>query len=236
MSLFDALLLDSARLDVWIALRTDGVMGSGTESDPYDGGVRTQALVAISSLVRDSGPNTSPSVAVANTGAVNHGYIEGEVVTIAGATGATGPYYNGTFNIFSVTANSFKYQMSQDPGADATGSNITCQLDPHMFDFWMRRVAPYCGVHIGPGVFETRGNGGAPGGWQPQSHQRIAGSGIDVTTLKLVEAAVQDGSYAAVWVPWPYYVTDFELCDLTVDGNLGGQPIPNGKDFAPVTC
>jgi len=37
MSLLDSLLLDPARLDVWIALRTDGVKGSGTESDPYNG-------------------------------------------------------------------------------------------------------------------------------------------------------------------------------------------------------
>jgi hypothetical protein len=37
MSLLDALLLDPARLDVWIALRADGVKGSGTESDRTTG-------------------------------------------------------------------------------------------------------------------------------------------------------------------------------------------------------
>ena len=37
MSLGDALLLDLARLNVWLALRNDGVAGSGTESEPYDG-------------------------------------------------------------------------------------------------------------------------------------------------------------------------------------------------------
>ena len=37
MSLLDALLLDPAPLEIWIAYRTDGIKGSGTASDPYDG-------------------------------------------------------------------------------------------------------------------------------------------------------------------------------------------------------
>ena len=37
MSLIDALLLDPAPFNVWIAARTDGIKGSGTASDPYDG-------------------------------------------------------------------------------------------------------------------------------------------------------------------------------------------------------
>ena len=37
MSLLDALLLDPAPFNVWIAFRTDGIKGSGTASDPYDG-------------------------------------------------------------------------------------------------------------------------------------------------------------------------------------------------------
>ena len=42
MSLLDALLLEGYRdpRDLWIALRTDGQMGSGTIDDPYDGGTR----------------------------------------------------------------------------------------------------------------------------------------------------------------------------------------------------
>src|SRR2546423_2684242 len=42
MSLLDSLLLDPARLDVWIAMRTDGVAGTGTESDPYDGSTQVK--------------------------------------------------------------------------------------------------------------------------------------------------------------------------------------------------
>lgn len=37
MSLLDALLLDPSRINVWIAYRNDGVKGSGTQNDPYDG-------------------------------------------------------------------------------------------------------------------------------------------------------------------------------------------------------
>lgn len=37
MSLSDALLLDPAPFDIWIAARTDGAKGSGTLNDPYDG-------------------------------------------------------------------------------------------------------------------------------------------------------------------------------------------------------
>ena len=37
MSLLDALLLDPAPFNVWIAKRADGLKGSVTASDPYDG-------------------------------------------------------------------------------------------------------------------------------------------------------------------------------------------------------
>jgi len=37
MPLLDALLLDPCKINVWIAYRTEGVAGSGTQNDPYDG-------------------------------------------------------------------------------------------------------------------------------------------------------------------------------------------------------
>ena len=36
MSLLDALLLDPYRINFWLAIRTDGVAGSGTQADPYN--------------------------------------------------------------------------------------------------------------------------------------------------------------------------------------------------------
>ena len=38
MSLLDALLLDPAPFNIWLAVGTDGIKGTGTASDPFDGG------------------------------------------------------------------------------------------------------------------------------------------------------------------------------------------------------
>ena len=42
MSLSEALLLDPYSFDIWIAKRTDGIKGSGTLNDPYDGSTATK--------------------------------------------------------------------------------------------------------------------------------------------------------------------------------------------------
>jgi len=42
MSLLDALLLDPAPFNIWIAARTDGIKGSGTASDPYNGSTQAR--------------------------------------------------------------------------------------------------------------------------------------------------------------------------------------------------
>jgi hypothetical protein len=101
MSLLEALLLDPVRINVWIAKRGDGIAGSGTQTDPFDG----------STLAK--------------------------------------------------------------------------------FDALMSGMAVNTCVHLGPGEFETAGyyNGLSGSGWQAKSGMRIVGSGIDVTTLKLVSAA-----------------------------------------------
>jgi hypothetical protein len=138
MSLSDSLLLDPARLDVWIALRADGVKGSGTESDPYDG---------------------SPAA---------------------------------------------------------------------KFDALMQSLPTNTTAHIGPGIFETQGSDG----WQPKSGQRIIGSGIDVTVLKVLGAAQPNHGFKAIG--GGSFVTGFEASDFTVGCNLGGRPAQAGYDFPPV--
>lgn len=55
MSLLDSLFLDPDRINVWIAYRTDGVKGSGTQSDPYDGSSAT----GFDSLMRGFSANTA---------------------------------------------------------------------------------------------------------------------------------------------------------------------------------
>ena len=42
MALIDALLLESYRMNVWIAARADGVPGTGTHSHPYDGSTQAK--------------------------------------------------------------------------------------------------------------------------------------------------------------------------------------------------
>jgi hypothetical protein len=62
MSLLDALLLDPYRMNIWIASRTDGVAGSGTQNDPYDGSTAARLDTVLNSLVASTrihfGPGT----------------------------------------------------------------------------------------------------------------------------------------------------------------------------------
>jgi hypothetical protein len=142
MSLLDALFLDPSALNVWVAARTDGVLGSGTLADPYNGS----------------------------------------------------------------TVDSFDRVM-----------NLIAQFPQSRH------------VHLGPGVFETRGysDQASDAGWQPAAGMRITGSGMDVTTLRLVGAAQTDGQYFAIGHALGASgrtVDFFEVADLTIDCNLAGQP------------
>ena len=68
MSLFDTLLLDPAPFQIWIANRSDLLTGSGTASDPYNGGVvggvsqfdivMNRTDVALANVVIHLGPGT----------------------------------------------------------------------------------------------------------------------------------------------------------------------------------
>src|SRR5437016_2820419 len=134
MSLLDALLLDPYRMNVWIAYRTDGVAGSGTQSDPYDGSTATK------------------------------------------------------------------------------------------FDTAMNGVGPNTCIHLGPGTFETAGyyDGITGTYWQAKTGMRIAGSGIDVTTLKLVNTTPTTQRVYVIGHALSSSTVDFfEVSNLTIDCNLG---------------
>ena len=60
MSLLDALLLDPYRINVWIAKRTDGVAGTGTQNDPYDGSTAAKLDVLLNSLASKSRVHLGP--------------------------------------------------------------------------------------------------------------------------------------------------------------------------------
>ena len=92
-----------------------------------------------------------------------------------------------------------------------------------LFDPLMNSFPPYTTVHLGPGLFPTQGHAdGVSGGWQPKRGQRIVGSGIDVTTVKLAPASpTADKAYFAIGADDLALIDGFEASDFTVDCNLG---------------
>ena len=137
MSLLDALLLDPAPFNVWIAKRTDGIKGSGTISDPYDGSTQSR---------------------------------------------------------FDAAMNQFAAQ-----------SNVA--------------------IHLGPGEFETKGYYlDSAAGWQMRPGMKIRGSGIDVTTLKLIPGATNVHHFA-IGHALTTTVDTAEVSDLTINGNLDASGV-----------
>jgi hypothetical protein len=64
MPLSDALLLDPPMdvYDVWISVRTDGLKGCGSASDPWNGAPRAACALAFESLLRGYGSNPARTV------------------------------------------------------------------------------------------------------------------------------------------------------------------------------
>ncbi len=91
-------------------------------------------------------------------------------------------------------------------------------------------------VHIGPGIFQTRGFGGVSGGWSPRSNWKIVGAGMWQTTLKLVDAPSDNDLRAPIGCPYSILVDGFEYSDLSLDGNMGGQPVQAGQVYPNLGC
>src|SRR5439155_4633915 len=101
------------------------------------------------------------------------------------ATGSDAQYYNGTFSISNVAANTFQYTMSGTPTGSATGT-ISCRLSQTGGPMVPLPVNPPIAVRLGSGTFKTNGYAdGVSGGWQPRPGMKIVGSGADVTILQL---------------------------------------------------
>lgn len=107
---------------------------------------------------------------------------------------------------------------------------------PERFDAIMSSIQPLTVVHLGPGMFQTRGyyDGGAftGYGWQAKGQTRIVGSGKDVTTLQLVSNGSTTGypHYYAIGHAFttsqngPPNLADFlEISDLTIDCGASSQ-------------
>ena len=226
------MLLDPYRdpREVWIALRSDGVRGSGTQSDPYDGSVRLAAGI-FASVERDSANDRRAIVVTAS----NHGLIDGDVVSISGATISIepAPLFDGEFWISDTTSNSFKFTASVALPAGIAIATVARVI--YRFDEVMRGIAENSIIHFGPGIFETRGL--APRtyaqslvqGWSVKAGQKLLGSGMGVTIVKLMHAthdssltvAIGHGPYIS---PSVFAANGFEVSDLTADCNLRSQP------------
>jgi hypothetical protein len=99
MSLMDSLLLDPVDMEVWIAPRTDGIVGSGTEDDPYDGGVADTPAKEVASITYSA---ISGGHEATVTFSQPHGFQQGQIVQITRVTGADAKYYIGSHWIYSV--------------------------------------------------------------------------------------------------------------------------------------
>src|SRR6266850_1369655 len=99
----------------------------------------------------------------------------------------------------------------------------------------MRRIPAGTRINLGPGVFETRGYSPGNHAWQPKDGWKIIGSGMGITTLKLVEASLPHHTYDAIGGDYNDFLHAFEVKDLTIDCNLPDQP--KGSDYtARVVC
>jgi len=135
MSLTEALLLDPYPFEVWIAARTDGVKGSGTQADPYDGSTIKSSAVDVS-LTRSGLAATAATsnahgsgqwIATAQIGIYSaHGLEKGDIVQITNAGSASfasTSLYTNNFKVTAVpSATEFEFYLSADPGADSSSA------------------------------------------------------------------------------------------------------------------
>lgn len=199
MPLLDSFLLEVAKTNVWIALRSDDIRGDGSAGNPYNGGLSYGPAFRISLIVQPFSAE-----AMAETGGAAHGFSEGDMVQISGVTGPAAEQWNRVFGVYDVTLTSFKF--ARGIAFLPPEGSPTAALVRFLFDKILRDLPPYTRVNISPSPrdaldkpipFQTRGF--APqgvGGWQPKSGQKIVGSGIDSTVLQLVDTMQPTRSFS----------------------------------------
>jgi hypothetical protein len=162
-------------MNVWIAVRSDGVAGTGTQNDPFDGSQGKFDSVMNALPMPISGINYSGSTAIVT--AISHGFSNGTSVLIAGVTNSS--LYNGTFTItyddaengyFVVTAVlsrsnptvfQFQYVLPGNPGGPSdsgyygrlwTGGRIVEENNVMDLAPSQTEVGSSAGVSLGDGV------------------------------------------------------------------------------------
>jgi hypothetical protein len=147
MAILDRFLLESVRVNFWVATRGDGIAGCGSQTDPFN---------------------------------ASTGQFDAVMVKILATP-------------------------------EAQSAPIT--------------------VYLGPGIFETKGyrtdNETSLSGWQPKKGMKIIGSGIEVTTIKLISATAPDAHYCALGHALSASTqADYcEIAELSIDCGL--PPSPN---------
>ena len=130
MSLIDALLLDPHPFEVWIAYRTDGVKGSGTLNDPFDGSTDTKFDSIMSNLLA----NTPLRVHLGPATAANPFKTRGFWLQSNGTPTST-PAWQPKANMAIVGAGVGVTNLQLQPGTDANshyfaiGGSTTTPVD-----------------------------------------------------------------------------------------------------------
>src|SRR5213082_2905399 len=131
MSLLDALLLDPYRTNVWIAYRTDGVAGTGTQNDPYDGSTNFAAAKSVTL--------TNVGLVATATTVAPHGYSSNQPVTIDVQTNPVG--WSGTFLVTVTSSTTFTYLMINTPTGTPSGVMNASAVLGFRFDTIMTTLA-----------------------------------------------------------------------------------------------
>jgi hypothetical protein len=106
---------------------------------------------------------------------------------------------------------------------DGSQASPFCGNTPEQFDYILRTKAdPNTIIHLGPGIFRTRGyspNAGL-GGWIAQPGQKLVGSSMFATILRFVWTAPLAAQTEEHWIvshDFTAFLTDFEISDLCLD-------------------
>jgi hypothetical protein len=163
--------------------------------------------------------------------------------SVVNISGAPDSLLDGDFVVVFTGSNYCWCLLTTYPGG--VSGNCTCAQLIHRFDEVMRAAPADSRIRLGPGTFETRGINSAyfsdynqdlvHVGYLVKTGQKLRGSGIDVTCVKLVHA-IDTLSQTTCLITTKASVSHFEASDFTVDCNLSGQPVPGGVGLAPVTC
>jgi hypothetical protein len=109
---------------------------TGCEEGFSKGGTPTD--VSVTMLEDKSATFSINSITFVTTAATvtapGHGMVNGQFVTVSGATGVDAAIYNGTYIVAGVTANTFTYTMLSTPAGVATGYLLGLNTNATIFD------------------------------------------------------------------------------------------------------